>query len=44
MTTITFGFRIDRIDDPLVSRALKLSREFMCVYLTFLVNDINSDP
>ncbi|KAI9878768.1 MAG: hypothetical protein M1830_010570 [Pleopsidium flavum] len=29
MTNITFGFRIESKDDPLVSRALKLSREFM---------------
>ncbi|KAI0890980.1 cytochrome P450 [Annulohypoxylon nitens] len=29
MTTITFGFRTDGIDHPLVKRALKLSREFM---------------
>ncbi|XDG05531.1 hypothetical protein ABKA04_005146 [Annulohypoxylon sp. FPYF3050] len=29
MTTITFGFRTDGIDHPLVKRALKLSREFI---------------
>ncbi|KAH7010931.1 cytochrome P450 [Macrophomina phaseolina] len=29
MTTITFGLRTGGIDDPLVKRALKLSREFM---------------
>ncbi|KAL4897159.1 cytochrome P450 [Aspergillus ambiguus] len=29
MTTITFGFRTDSINHPLVKRALKLSREFM---------------
>ncbi|CAG7953711.1 unnamed protein product [Penicillium salamii] len=29
MTTITFGFRTDSIDHPLVAQALKLSREFM---------------
>lgn len=29
MTTIVFGLRTDTIDDPLVTRALKLSREFM---------------
>lgn len=29
MTTITFGFRTDSIEHPLVKQALKLSREFM---------------
>ncbi|KGO75739.1 Cytochrome P450, E-class, group I [Penicillium italicum] len=29
MTTITFGFRTDSIEHPLVGQALKLSREFM---------------
>ncbi|KAJ5562849.1 Cytochrome P450 E-class group I [Penicillium sp. DV-2018c] len=29
MTTITFGFRTDSIQHPLVGQALKLSREFM---------------
>ncbi|CAG8314838.1 unnamed protein product [Penicillium salamii] len=29
MTTITFGFRTDSINHPLVAQALKLSREFM---------------
>ncbi|CAG7923811.1 unnamed protein product [Penicillium olsonii] len=29
MTTITFGFRTDSIEHPLVAQALKLSREFM---------------
>lgn len=29
MTTIVFGLRTNSIDDPLVIRALKLSREFM---------------
>jgi hypothetical protein len=31
MTTITFGTRTDSLEDPLVGKALKLSREFMQV-------------
>ena len=34
MTTITFGLHTDSIHHPLVGSALKLSREFMYVYLS----------
>lgn len=36
MTTITFGLRTESIDDPLVGRALALSREFMFAFLRYL--------
>lgn len=35
MLTIVFGIRTETIDHPLVGRVLRLSREFMFVFLTF---------
>jgi len=32
MLTIVFGIRTDALDDPLVERVLRLSREFMSVF------------
>jgi cytochrome P450 len=43
MTSITFGLRTDSIDHPLVGRALDLSREFMQVFPSVVLDDAIAD-